>query len=148
MRHDAKRRIGFSAAWFVAGLLAIGPGCTTYRDALQRSRTAYAASEHEQALAILRSIEHDVPRLSRAETTQYFYLRGMTDFRIGYRAEARHWLALAQAAEHEHPGALPEAWRDRLEESLDALNGEVYQSGVGALANDGKPPRDPETPPL
>ena len=69
-------------------------GCATYHDALVRGERAYEASEDERALAIFRSLEIDTNRLSDIERAHYAYLRGMTDYRIGYKAEARHWLSI------------------------------------------------------
>jgi hypothetical protein len=109
-------------------------GCTTYRDELVRAQGAYDANEHEMALAIERAIEPNAPYLRPAERTRYFYLRGMTDFRIGYRGEARHYLAIARAMEEENPGALPADWKNRLTETLSTLNTEVYSSGLASLS--------------
>lgn len=122
-----------AALLVVAGAFVLG-GCTTYRDELVRAQNAYEANEHETALALERAIEPDAPYLSRAEQTRYYYLRGMTDFRIGYRAEARHWLAVARAMETDNPGSLPPDWKNRTEETLHTLNTEVYQNGLASLA--------------
>ena len=42
----------------------------------------------------------------------------MTDFRIGYKADARHWLAVAKAMDEKTPGIIPADWRTRLEQSI------------------------------
>jgi hypothetical protein len=128
------------------GLMTAGLGCSTYKDGLSRGRTAYEASEHEKALSILRGLENDLDHLSNSERTQYFYLRGLTDYRIGYRSDARHWLALAQASDRQYPGSLPEAWKSRMEEALTALNGEVYAGGIEAMSNAKRAPA-PAPPP-
>lgn len=120
--------VGFVVSGGVLG------GCTTYRDELVRAQNAYEANEHETALALERAIEPDAPYLSRSEQPRYYYLRGMTDFRIGYRAEARHWLAVARAMENDNPGSLPPDWKNRAEETLHTLNTEVYQNGLASLA--------------
>ncbi|MEO6419625.1 MAG: hypothetical protein ABIP39_09480, partial [Polyangiaceae bacterium] len=73
--------------------------------------------------------------LSAQERAEYSYLRGMTDFRIGYKADARHWLALAKAMEDQSPGTLPGDWKPRMEEALTALNEEVYGGGIASLSN-------------
>jgi hypothetical protein len=67
----------------------------------------------------------------------------MTDFRIGYQAEARHWLSVAYALEQAAPGSLPEDWNKRLTESLKELNEEVYTAGIEALSNAGSPKSKP-----
>ena len=110
-------------------------GCTTYQDDLARGERAFEASEHERALAIFRSLENDTGRLSDPERAHYAYLRGMTDYRIGYKAEARHWLAIAAAIEQATPNSLPSEWTKRLTESLKELNEEVFTAGIESLTN-------------
>lgn len=124
------------AACLASALLA---GCSTYRDDLSRGQTAFEQNAHERALAILRLLERDTSHLSGPERAHYAYLRGMTDYRIGYRADARHWLLVAQAMEAETPGVLPTDWKTRTTESLGELNDVVYQEGIEALSNARKP---------
>jgi hypothetical protein len=114
-------------------------GCATYQDDLVRGERAFEASEHERALAILRALEPDISRLNETERAHYTYLRGMTDVRIGYRAEARHWLILAEAHEQRTPGSLPPEWSKRLHDTLKELNEEVYTSGIEGLTNTATP---------
>jgi hypothetical protein len=121
----------------VAALLALGvatEGCKTYRDELARGRTAFDANDHVRTLAILRDLEPDVKRLEPAEQAQYAYLRGMTDYRAGYRADARHWLSVAKALEETSPGGLPGDWKQQTTEALGVLNDVVYMQGTAALA--------------
>ena len=59
----------------------------------------------------------------------------MTDYRIGYKAEARHWLCVAAALEQQTPGSLPEEWTKRMTESLKELNEEVFTAGIESLSN-------------
>ncbi len=110
-----------------AGLLVFG--CATYRQDLTRGESFYDQNDYERALATFRLLESDTDSLSLNEQARYAYLRGMTDFRLNYRADARHWLALAQAVDQEHPGGLPPQFKARLEESLNDLNREVYGKG-------------------
>jgi hypothetical protein len=119
-------------AWLGASGLS---GCATYQDELSTGQSAFEASEHERALAIFRALEPDTSHLSSPERAHYAYLRGMTDFRIGYKAEARHWLSIAAAINQAQPGSLPEDWAKRLADSLKELNEEVYTAGIEALSN-------------
>jgi hypothetical protein len=115
--------------------MAIGTsGCATYRDQLARSQRAFEVNEHDRTLAILRDLEPDVLRLSTAEQAEYAYLRGITDYRIGYKPDARHWLSVAKAHEDNSPGMLPADWKARVNEALDDLNGVVYSQGTSALS--------------
>jgi hypothetical protein len=114
------------ALGFLALLLA---SCATYREDLNRGQRLYDESQYERALAIFRVLEADQDSLSPPDRARYFYLRGMTDYRLGFRRDARHWLALAKATEHEHPGGLSPEARERLEKYLGELNREVYGLG-------------------
>ncbi len=112
----------------VFALLWASAGCATYREDLYRGQRLYEENQYERALAIWRVLESDTDSLSFNEQTRYAYLRGMTDYRLGFRAESRHWLAIAKAIEQEHPGGFSPEWKQRLEESLDDLNQDVYGS--------------------
>jgi hypothetical protein len=112
--------------------------CATYQDDLATGQRAFEASEHERALAVFRILEGDQDRLSVSERAHYAYLRGMTDYRIGYKADARHWLAVAAAIEEKTPGSLPPEWAKRLGDSLKELNEDVYTGGFASLSNTGE----------
>ena len=125
-------RFGFIA--LVAFLVA---SCSTYREDLNRGQRHYEENEYDQALAIWRILEEDRDSLSLSDQARYAYLRGMTDYRLGFRPDARHWLAIAKAIEQEHPGGLDPQWQKRLNQSLNELNREVY-----GIAKDPKPATD------
>ncbi|HEY3815775.1 MAG TPA: hypothetical protein VGL81_01310 [Polyangiaceae bacterium] len=129
------------ASCLVIALASLVPlaasGCATYHDDLARGERAYEASEDERALAIFRSLETDTNRLTDTERAHYSYLRGMTDYRIGYKAEARHWLSVAAALEQQTPDSLPAEWKKRMSESLKEMNEEVYTAGIESLSNAG-----------
>ena len=124
---------------FAVGLVLVSSlasvACATYSDDLVRAQRAYEASEDERALAIFRILEGDTSRLTPTDQAHYAYLRGMTDFRMGYKAEARHWLALASSMEQKTPGSLPADWAKHMTDSLKELNEEVFTAGVEALTN-------------
>jgi hypothetical protein len=134
-----RRRAPIATSYLIAGLLACAAvataGCSTYRDDLARSQKAYEQNQHERALAIFRMLEPDLQHLSESERAQYAYLRGMTDYRIGYRADARHWLMLAKALENKTPNSLAVDWKARLDESLGELNEAVWSGGTDVLTN-------------
>ncbi len=121
----------------VLGLLLVSAfattACMTYRDQLGRGQRAFELNEHDRTLAILRDLEPDVNRLSMHEQAEYAYLRGMTDYRVGYKSDARHWLSVAKAYEDHSPGVLPADWKARANEALDELNDVVYSAGTSAL---------------
>ena len=125
---------GLTAALLLSTLF----GCATYHDELSRGETAYEKNDHEKALAIFRALEPDQSHFDVTEEARYAYLRGMTDFRIGYRADARHWLMIAKSIDDENKDALPPDWKNRLVTELKTLNEEVYGGGMAALSNEKK----------
>jgi hypothetical protein len=108
-------------------------GCATYTEDLNRGQQHFEANEYERALAVWRVLETDLDSLTPMDRARYAYLRGMTDYRMGFRADARHWLALARAIEKETPGGLQASWKDRTEEALKDLDKDVFG---GAEASD------------
>ncbi len=133
--------------WFIVpstlAVLAFATSCTTFRDDLVRGQGAYEASSHDRALAILKQLEADQAHLTDEERAHYAYLRGMTDYRIGYRAEARHWLAMAEQLDKLTPGSLPAEWKTRMLEALEDLNRTVWSGGMQELVNADKPTTTP-----
>jgi hypothetical protein len=122
----------------VAVALSCGPmlaGCATYQDDLARGQRAFEGSEDERALAIFRILEPDTSHLSESDRAHYAYLRGMTDYRMGYKSEARHWLSISSAMVKQTPDVLPEDWAKRMNDALKELNEAVYASGTEALTN-------------
>lgn len=118
------------------------PACTTYRDQLVRSQQSFEQNQHERTLGLLRALEPNLYRLAPPEQAQYAYLRGMTDYRIGYRTDARHWLAIAKVYDETSPGMLPTDWKSRMNEALDEMNRVVYGDGLVGLAASRKPSDD------
>jgi hypothetical protein len=110
--------------------------CATYHDELVRGQQDYEKNDHERALAVFRALEHDQSHFDVTDRARYGYLRGMTDYRIGYRADARHWLMIAKAVDDKNPDALPAEWKSRLVTTLKELNDEVYGGGIASLTND------------
>jgi len=110
--------------------------CATYREELNRGQRMYEENQYEHALALCRILEDDADSLSPTDQARYAYLRGMTDYRLGLRADSRHWLAIAKVTDQTHAGALSAAWQQRLDESLSDLNQDVYGSAQNAHAND------------
>lgn len=114
---------------------ALSVSCATYSSGLARAQRAFEQGEHERALAIFRGLEPDLDELTPAERARYAYLRGMTDYRVGYRADARHWLAFASAAEAQSPGSISTEWAKRLATALGELNESVYTAGTASLSD-------------
>jgi hypothetical protein len=107
-------------------LALLGIACSTYREDLNRGQRLYEENQFDHALAIWRLLEDDMDSLDLNDQARYAYLRGMTDYRLGYRPYARHWLGIARSIEKEHPGGLNQEWKDRLAKSLDDLDKDVF----------------------
>jgi hypothetical protein len=125
----------------VSLLLAV-VGCSTYRSELQRGQRYYEENKYETALALWRDLEADQGSLEKSERVRYAYLRGMTDFRLGYRPDARYWLGLAQAGEKLTPSSLGVDEKERLGKTLNELNEEVYGTGAGVASESKAGQRD------
>jgi hypothetical protein len=130
-----------AASFWMSGWMAVAAAsfsvsaCHTYQDDLARSQRAFEHADYERALAIFRALEPDmVSHFSLQEQAQYAYLRGMTDYRVGYKVDARHWLALAHAIDASRVGLLPNDWKGRMKETLGELNEQVYSLGIETLA--------------
>jgi hypothetical protein len=123
-----RRALRAACVCVIACSFAIG-SCVTYAEELNRGQRHFQASEYERALAIWRVLENDIDSLSPTDRTRYAYLRGMTDYRMSLRADARHWLAIARAYEQATPGGLEESWRDRMKEALRDLDNDVHGGG-------------------
>jgi hypothetical protein len=116
-------------------LASLGTGaCATYHDQLARGQRAFEQNDHDRTVALLRDLEPDLKHLTVQEQAHYAYLRGMSDYRIGYKPDARHWLAIAKAYEDTVPGVLPADWKARTNEALEELNEVVYTQGTSFLS--------------
>lgn len=112
---------------------ALAGGCATYEQELGRAEEHFTHDEHEKALAGLRALELDWTGLETRDRARYCYLRGMTDYRIGFKADARHWLAIAAQIDIETPGSLVPSERSLVNEKLDELNTVIWSGDVLAI---------------
>jgi hypothetical protein len=118
------------AAGVLSGAVALVGACGGHRDALIRGQRYYEESRYELALALLKNLERETARLSPGERLRYAYLRGMTDYRLGYRLEARHWLGLASVPAEAGVSTLDPRWLPRLEAALADLEREARGAGA------------------
>lgn len=128
-------------AFGIAALTLVA--CSTYRDQLARSERAFEQNDNDRTLALLRDLEPDFAHLSRSEQTSYAYIRGMTDYNVGYKADARHWLSVAKAYDVQTPGSLSSDQKTKAAAALKDLNDFVYAKGAGELVNGAAAPPTP-----
>jgi hypothetical protein len=95
--------------------------CTGLTDDLRRAETAFTEARYEDVEVWLHELEGDVPRMPSEQRARYYYLAGMSAYRIGARAPARHALALCREELADSPGALPPIYLRNLRAALDDL---------------------------
>ncbi|HEX5657646.1 MAG TPA: hypothetical protein VFX59_10650 [Polyangiales bacterium] len=105
--------------WILLGLLA---GCTTHQDDLRRANDAFSAARYEEVEVWLYDLEPELGRMSVEERAGYFYLAGMSAYRIGHRARAKHALALCREESLRVPGFSAQ-WLHNMHSALDDLEG-------------------------
>lgn len=89
--------IGLSCLVFVA--------CGAASATLRRAEQSYEQARYETTLSWLVDLEPDAPSLGQDERVRFFYLRGMTEYRLGHRSEALYYLAVArEIAGDDHSG--------------------------------------------
>jgi hypothetical protein len=111
----------------LASCFVLCTSCVTYGEELNRAQRHFHNNEYEQALAIFRALESDIDSLPPPDRARYAYLRGMSDYRMSLRPDARHWLALARAYEESSQGGLEEGWRERMKSALQDLDDEFLR---------------------
>jgi hypothetical protein len=108
--------------------------CQTYQRDLDRAAAHYQSNRHTEALAVLEVLEPDSDSLSSAERARYAYFRGMANFRLEQRREARHWLGLAAAGEKLFANSLSRDEKERIEHILGELNKDRFGGATAAVA--------------
>ena len=125
--------------------------CFGPAEILARGQAYYEDNEYERALAVWRELERHERVLGTTERARYAYLRGMTDYRLGFRDDARHWLAMAKTTEQQHPGSLAPVWMTRLDGALGDLDREMFgiraEGGDPVQSIEAQPALAPETMP-
>lgn len=108
-------------AGLVLGWLLLTAGCAALRDDMQRAENAYTAARYEDALVWLEDLESDTPDMDPDMRARFYYLRGMTAYRLGKRNHALHYLAVCREVAGEDGGALDPEWRKTMERLLEEL---------------------------
>ena len=99
--------------------------CATTRRDLDRTVAEFDEAQYESARAWLIALEPDLASMSNQERTEFCYLRGMTELRLGARDEGLHWLRLAKASTVERDVTLRTEWQRVLDRSLAELSPET-----------------------
>ncbi len=96
-------------------------GCAALADDLRRAEAAYTAARYEDTQAWLVNLERSTPQMDSDQRARFFFMRGMTAYRLGDQAVARHYLALAQETAGEDSAALRSDWRQVLTRTMGEL---------------------------
>jgi hypothetical protein len=128
----------FASAVVLCVAASAPSGCVSHRAELKSAERAFSQDQHELTLALLRDLEEDLRHMTPQERAVYSYLRGMTDYRVGYRVDARTWLGMAWAEHQRDASLLSEDWAKRSREVLAEMNEEVIERGVESLTNDAR----------
>ena len=117
-------------------LLASVGGCAAVSDDMRRAEQTYETARYENTLIWLEDLEHEAPGMDVEMRVRYYYLRGMTEFRLGHRADALHYLAVAREIAGDSGGGLRDDWRQIMDRTLTELTpqGMGWRPSAGAQA--------------
>ena len=117
--------------------LGLAAGCGQLREDLRKAEADYDAARYENALVWLDDLERDAPSMDEQMRARFYYLRGMTAYRLNRRTDALHYLALAREVAGEGGTGLREQWRSALEGTLEELT-PITATHVARPAPDGE----------
>ena len=104
----------------LAMVISLG-ACAAISDDMNRAETAYGAARYEDTLIWLRDLEDDAPSMDEEMRARYYYLRGMTEYRVGHRANSLHYLAVAREVAGDQGAGLQPEWVQIMNRTLEEL---------------------------
>lgn len=110
-----------AATALLAGWLV---GCVALGSELDTAAELYDDAQYEAAQRWLSELASQSGGMSRTQQARYYYLRGMTAYRLGQRQDALHYLALAMAAADTAGAALRPERRVIMERTLAEITPE------------------------
>jgi len=103
-------------------LVLLALGCAALKNDMQLAETAYDEARYDEALIWLDDLEKDTPDMDVEMQARFYYLRGMTAYRLGHRNDALHYLAVArEVAGEESVTTLRPEWRQAMDRTLTEL---------------------------
>ena len=126
----------------LAMMVSLG-ACAALSDDMRRAEQAYELARYGDTLIWLRDLEDDAPSMDVEMRARYYYLRGMTEYRLGHRGSALHYLAVAREVAGDQGAGLRPEWRQIMDRTLTELTprGMSHQppeeSGGDAVENAG-----------
>lgn len=104
--------------------------CNQLHDDMRRAEDHYASAHYDSAESWLVEIEPRVTGMSLTDQARFYYLRGMTAYRLQKTTDARHYLALARELNGDEGQLLGEGWTSTLNRTL----AELFPDGFGEAA--------------
>ncbi len=95
--------------------------CGTLGDDLRRAQANYDEARYENASVWLDVITDQEGRLNEAQRARFYFLRGMTAYRLDQRDEAFYFLRLTQAAAGENATGLTGPQTEAMRRALTDL---------------------------
>ncbi len=108
--------------------------CAALRDDLRRAEAAFEEARYEDVEVWLADLSPSVPEMDRPSRARFFYLRGISAFRLGDIAHARHYLALCREEAQEEGVGLRSEWRANLEKVLADIARSAHATAGGEVA--------------
>jgi hypothetical protein len=114
-----------SGRLFVIASLVLAGGCAALQTEMVFAENAYDEAHYDDALVWLSDIEDDVPDMDDEMRARFYFVRGMTAYRLGKRDDALYYLGVArEVAGEEQSSPLGPSWHQTMTRTLDELTPE------------------------
>jgi len=107
------------------------PACAALRDDLRRAEAAFDEARYEDVEVWLADLSPSVPEMDRPSRARFYYLRGISAFRLGDTSHARHYLALCREEAEEQGVGLRGDWRVTLAKVLSEIDNNAQPTAGG-----------------
>jgi len=101
--------------------LALATSCAMVRADLDRAERSYEQARYEDAKVWLDDLEDDAPGMDTDNRARYYYLRGMTEYRLDHRQDALHYLALTRELVERDRASIRPEWTQIMTNTLREL---------------------------
>ena len=123
-------------------MLALGlAACAALRDDMKRAETSFEQARYEDVTVWLDELEPSVADMEQPMRARFYYLRGLTAFRLGQKKRARHYLALCREEAGPEQASLRPEWRTNMASALTELTADPRnpEATPGAAETSGSP---------
>ncbi len=103
------------------GASSVLAGCASLRDDLLHAETAFDAARYDESEVWLRDLESQAPDMDAEQRSRFYYMRGMTAYRLRHRPDALHYLALAREVSGPRNMGLRPEWVTAMTRAIDEL---------------------------